>query len=813
MAGLGSLVVKLAADIASFQSDLGKASHLASKAMGDIQNAAKRAGLALGGLLSIGGAFAMIRSAINAADALDELQERTGVTANELLVLQGAAQRSGLGMEAAGELASKLTKRMQEASKGTGDTAAAFKAMGISVQDLSTGNLKNVDVLLGEIAKKFDGYADGANKAALAEKVLGKGGDRFIPMLASIEAVRKRYQELGITIEQDTLKRASKFNDTLDDLKDVQNVLATNIASKLLPHMQQIAEAMITITQGSSNLTGALEGVLNVVKVLAAGFYTLLTVVQAGGEIFAGFSFALSELARFNFKRAMDEFAIGAEKAQNRVFELSKTVTALFAEPQKVTTQRPKPNDNRPQAPRFGGEENAKAAADALLKLQEDRTKRALEAVKLAAAQEQALQDRYHAENLISEEAYWKTKLQIAKSTLDSELALIDAQLKRQQELVNKAAKGSKEHSQALNELEATQAQRNKLESEFKQFAQLTYLDATKAARAYKDEIERLNIEMLELTGRTVDAARASQALQNRDLRAKFSANNDQASLKLLDDVEKQRIARAEINEISEKTSLIFGELEIKESRIQNARRTGAISELDALARTDAARKKTVQLLEEQYQAQKRIADASGNPKLVQDAEKLKVAIEDLAAESDLLAEKFETVFKDSFADSLTDAVTGAKTLKEAFTDMANSIFQQISRLAAQDIATKLFGGGQQTGDSFGEGLLGGLSKFGEKIFGGIFGKGIAGGPGPWSGMGDFDFPSFASGIDYVPRDMMAKIHKGERVVTADENRRGGGSVVVNMTVNTPDVSSFNSSRTQIAAMLSDQIRRAQRNR
>ena len=74
-------------------------------------------------------------------------------------------------------------------------------------------------------------------------------------------------------------------------------------------------------------------------------------------------------------------------------------------------------------------------------------------------------------------------------------------------------------------------------------------------------------------------------------------------------------------------------------------------------------------------------------------------------------------------------------------------------------------------------------ADFGRRMFGNL---GAGEGVGGWVG-GALEWlsgvlPKFDVGTDYVPRDMIAMIHKGERIVPAAQNNRyGGHSIVVNV--------------------------------
>lgn len=96
-----------------------------------------------------------------------------------------------------------------------------------------------------------------------------------------------------------------------------------------------------------------------------------------------------------------------------------------------------------------------------------------------------------------------------------------------------------------------------------------------------------------------------------------------------------------------------------------------------------------------------------------------------------------------------------------------DSLLQDILQLTTQLLILKplmegieaSFGGPKATSSGGQQiaGLLGGAKDWFADIFGGFVG-------------------SFAVGTPYVPADGLAMVHRGERIVTADDNRRGGGA-------------------------------------
>ncbi|MDR0250696.1 MAG: hypothetical protein LBI35_05240 [Burkholderiales bacterium] len=253
-----SLTVDVGARTVSFEEGMRRAADVANqqmKSIGDSINRVNNQISSIGdtfakftGILDVLGAgvsfVGMIKGAIDAADQLEKLSQKTGITVEELSGLSYSAKLSGTDLDGVSASISKLSENMVSAASGSGAQAAAFAAVGVSVKD-ANGKLKDSNVVIGELADKFKSYADGPAKAALAQELFGKSGASMIPLLnQGGEALAKQREEAlkygGVTKE--VANKASAFNDEMAKIKLIASGTGSSLAATLLPAMQGVSK-------------------------------------------------------------------------------------------------------------------------------------------------------------------------------------------------------------------------------------------------------------------------------------------------------------------------------------------------------------------------------------------------------------------------------------------------------------------------------------------------------------------------------------------------------------------------------------------
>jgi lambda family phage tail tape measure protein len=253
---------------------------------GRIKNASMATNLLYTGLKSLaavavtGGVVAMAKSAIDLADNMRDLSQRTGVGIETLGQFKVAAELSGTSLEGVAKGLTFLNKNMVAAATGAEGAAAAFKTVGVATTE-ADGTLRSADKVFLDVADRFAQLRDGPEKAALAIKIFGKAGAELIPIL---NLGSKEIQRFGLGIGPDFADKADAFNDQLGIMKAQITVLTVQIGSALLPVMSGLVSVVTQAITFVGNLAGefykAIGGAAGLQQV-AAGL--IKTMVVLGG--------------------------------------------------------------------------------------------------------------------------------------------------------------------------------------------------------------------------------------------------------------------------------------------------------------------------------------------------------------------------------------------------------------------------------------------------------------------------------------------------------------------------------------------------
>ena len=289
---IGGIKIRIGGDAGGIQ----RAGSAAERALHAVNVRAVAVGSAVGIILAdlVRGfahmASAAIKFSFQAIDSQSKLAQSIGLTTEELGRLGHAADLSGVSMESMGTFMGRLARAMSDAASGAKNAASdAFSQLGVRVTD-ANGALRGSEEVMYDLADRFAGMENGAQKTALAIEIFGRSGAQLIPLLnggaAGLRDAGDEAERLGLVFSQQTGRDIEAFNDNLTRMQKMVQGVAIQVAANLAPHLADLSTKLYNAALDSGILEGAVDALIVVMKSLAsAAIVTGAGVMSVAGAV------------------------------------------------------------------------------------------------------------------------------------------------------------------------------------------------------------------------------------------------------------------------------------------------------------------------------------------------------------------------------------------------------------------------------------------------------------------------------------------------------------------------------------------------
>jgi hypothetical protein len=236
--------------------------------------------VAVAGAAIVASFGAMIVKTANLGDEINDLSQRTGISAELLSSFKLAADKSGSSLEGFATGMKGLSRAMFDANDGLATSKDAFDEIGVSYTD-STGKLRPLNDVMLDVADRFKAMPDGAQKSALAMRLFGKSGIDLIPMLnlgrAGLEKEADAARKLGLVFSGESARACDEFNDSLTELKGGLQGVGAQIGNALMPVVKGLVDGATAAITKIVAWTKTHEDLTRVLGTTALGLGSVMT--------------------------------------------------------------------------------------------------------------------------------------------------------------------------------------------------------------------------------------------------------------------------------------------------------------------------------------------------------------------------------------------------------------------------------------------------------------------------------------------------------------------------------------------------------
>jgi TP901 family phage tail tape measure protein len=262
-------------------------------------------------LTVVGGAITasfglLIKSTASYGDELDDLRQRTGISAETLSSFTLAIRKTDLGTAGFATSLKFLANNMADATTAGSPAEAKFLALGVAFKN-ADGTLRPLDAVMLDVADKFKAMPDGAQKSALAVDLFGRAGTGMIHILNlgrdGLQAEMDKARELGLVMTDKAAAGCDAFSEGLVDLKGGLQGVGLQIGQALLPALKGMVEKLtglaVKVREWAAENPALASGLSKVSLGLGALMVMLGPIIYALPGLIKGFT-ALKALAASN---------------------------------------------------------------------------------------------------------------------------------------------------------------------------------------------------------------------------------------------------------------------------------------------------------------------------------------------------------------------------------------------------------------------------------------------------------------------------------------------------------------------------------
>jgi hypothetical protein len=217
---------------------------------------------AAAGVASLAGGIAELKSSVKTVESLAKgtamLSRTTGMDNKSASEWVSIAKTRGVEAKALNMGFVSLAKNMKAAGDGSKQSVAAFKELGVSQAVLKRGDTSEV---INRVADAFAKMPDGANKAALAQKLFSRQAGTLMPLLNkgsdALKAQLGIVDKYGATLDAGGVKQANKAIAAQRELGLAWQGVQVMLGTKVVPVIATGARALATFVSGMRDGTGA----------------------------------------------------------------------------------------------------------------------------------------------------------------------------------------------------------------------------------------------------------------------------------------------------------------------------------------------------------------------------------------------------------------------------------------------------------------------------------------------------------------------------------------------------------------------------